>query len=179
MSVFAARYARAFAAVAQASQLDTVLARQQLQDFSDTLEGSRELREVLMNPSLPMAQKLKVVDAIAGRLGMEKPVRNFVAVMMDHQRLPEIGEILSNYGTIADEQGQITQAQIISARPLNEEDRRQLEAEAARLAGGNVQTTYSEDASLLGGAVIRIGSTVYDGSIQAQLNELRHLLANA
>lgn len=179
MSVFAARYARAFAAVAESSHLDTVLARQQLRDFADTFAGSHDLRETLMNPSLPTEQKLRVVDAIAARLGMAKPVRNFIAVIMGHQRLAELGEILSDYSTIADQQEGITQAQIISARPLNEEDRRQLETEAARLADGNVQITYSEDASLLGGAVIRIGSTVYDGSIQAQLNELRHRLANA
>ena len=179
MSVFAARYARAFAAVAEASHLDTVLARQQLRDFAETLAGSHDLRETLMNPSLPADGKLRVVDAIAARLGMAKPVRNFIAVIMGHQRLAELGEILSDYAVLADEQGGITQAQIISARSLNEEDRQQLEAEAARIAGGKVQTTYSEDASLLGGAVIRIGSTVYDGSIQAQLNELRHRLANA
>ena len=70
MSVVSLRYAHAFASVAASSHLDTAAAQQQLSDFSATLAGSRELREVLMNPSIPADQKLKVLDAIAGRIGM-------------------------------------------------------------------------------------------------------------
>ncbi len=62
-----------------------------------TLAGSRELREVLMNPSIATEQKLKVLDAIAGRIGMFPQVRNFIAVIMDHRRLAELNEILAEY----------------------------------------------------------------------------------
>ena len=59
MSVLSLRYAHAFASVAASSHLDTTAAQQQLNDFNGTLAGSRELREVLTNPSIATDQKLK------------------------------------------------------------------------------------------------------------------------
>jgi F-type H+-transporting ATPase subunit delta len=179
MSVLSLRYAHAFASVAASSHLDVAAAQQQLSDFSGTLAGSRELREVLMNPSIANDQKLKVLDAIAGRIGMFPQVRNFIAVIMDHQRLDELDEILTECHAVADDQSGLTEAEVTSARPLNDNDRAELEAQVAKLAGGRIRTTYSQDATLLGGAVVRIGSTVYDGSIRAQLQQLKQKLVNA
>jgi F-type H+-transporting ATPase subunit delta len=179
MSVLSLRYAHAFASVAAASHLDTAAVEGQLNDFSGTLAGSRELREVLMNPSIATEQKLKVLDAIATRIGMFAQVRNFIAVIMNHQRLNELGEILAEYHAIADERAGLAEAEITSAHPLNDQDRAELEAQVAKLAGGRVRATYHQDATLLGGAVVRIGSTVYDGSIRGQLQQLKHKLVNA
>jgi len=179
MSVLSLRYAHAFASVAAASHLNVATAQQQLSDFSGTLAGSRELREVLMNPSIANDQKLKVLDAIAGRIGMFPQVRNFIAVIMNHQRLDELDEILTEYHAVADDQSGLTEAEVTSARPLNDNDRAELEAQVVKLAGGRIRTTYSQDATLLGGAVVRIGSTVYDGSIRAQLQQLKQKLVNA
>jgi F-type H+-transporting ATPase subunit delta len=179
MSVLSLRYAHAFASVAAASHLNVAAAQQQLSDFSGTLAGSRELREVLMNPSIANDQKLKVLDAIAGRIGMFPQVRNFIAVIMNHQRLDELDEILTEYHAVADDQSGLTEAEVTSARPLNDNDRAELEAQVQKLAGGRIRTTYSQDATLLGGAVVRIGSTVYDGSIRAQLQQLKQKLVNA
>jgi F-type H+-transporting ATPase subunit delta len=179
MSVLALRYAHAFASVAASSHLDTSAAQQQLNDFSGTLAGSHELREVLMNPSIAKEQKLKVLDAIAGRIGMFAQVRNFLAVIIDHQRLAELNEILTEYHAVADERSGLCEAEITSARPLNADDRADLESQVAKLAGGHVRATYYQDAGLLGGVVVRIGSTVYDGSIRAQLRQLKQKLINA
>jgi F-type H+-transporting ATPase subunit delta len=179
MSVLSLRYAHAFASVTAASHLDTAAAQQQLADFSGTLAGSHDLREVLMNPSIANDQKLKVLDAIAKRIGMFPQVRNFVAVIMEHQRLPELDEILAEYHLVVDEQSNLAEAEITSAHPLNDQDRAELEAQVAKLVGGRVRATYHQDATLLGGAVVRIGSTVYDGSIRAQLQQLKQKLANA
>jgi F-type H+-transporting ATPase subunit delta len=179
MSVLSLRYAHAFAAVAASANLDAAAAEQQLGDFGGTLAGSHDLREVLMNPSIPNEQKLKVLDAIAARIGMFPQVRNFIAVIMHHQRLGELNEILSEYHLVADEQSHVAEAEITSARPLNDQDRAELEAQVVKLAGGRVRATYFQDATLLGGAVVRLGSTVYDGSIRAQLQQLKQKLLNA
>ena len=179
MSVVSLRYAHAFAAVVAAKQLDGNAAQQQLNDFAQTFAGSQELREVLMNPSIPSAQKLKVLDAIAPRIGMFPQVRNFIAVIMEHQRLDEFSEILAEYHAIADEQSHMAEAEITSAHPLNDQDRAELEAQVAKLAGGRIRATYRQDPSLLGGAVVRIGSTIYDGSIRAQFQQLKQKLVNA
>jgi F-type H+-transporting ATPase subunit delta len=179
MSVISLRYAHALASVVASKKLDAAAARQQLDDFAQTLAGSRELREVLMNPSIANPQKLKVLDAIAGRIGMSPEVRNFVAVVMDHSRLAALDEMVAEFAAVSDEQAGLADVEITSARALNDEDRVALEARVAELAGGRVRATYREDDTLLGGAVVRIGSTVYDGSIRAQLMQLKQRLMNA
>jgi F-type H+-transporting ATPase subunit delta len=179
MAVFAPRYATAFAQVVAAKNLDVAAAQQQLADFAATLHGSPDLHEVLLNPSIPEDQKLRLLDAIAGRIGMFREVRNFVAVIMDHHRLGSLDEIVAEYALVADEGSGIAEADITSAHPLNEEDRATLEAQVAKLAGGRVRASYHEDSTLLGGAVVKIGSTVYDGSVKAQLQQLKERLITA
>jgi F-type H+-transporting ATPase subunit delta len=179
MSVIALRYAHAFAAVVQSQKIDSNTAQQQLRDFSDTFQGSHELQEVLMNPAIAGDQKLKVLDAIAAKIGMLPQVRNFVAVIMDHQRLAELNEILDEYHAVADEESGLAEAEITSAHALQDGDRAELEAQVAKLVGGRVRATYRQDPSLLGGAVVRVGSTVYDGSLRAQLEQLKQRLVSA
>ncbi|MCU1321753.1 MAG: synthase delta subunit [Acidobacteriaceae bacterium] len=179
MSVLSLRYAHALASVASAQKLDSTAALQQLNDFAETLAGSSELHEVFVNPSISASQKLKVLDAIAGKIGMFPQVRNFVAVVMDHGRLSELTGMVAEYATVSDENAGLAEAEITSAHALNDEDRAQLEAQVAKLAGSRIRATYSEDKSLLGGAVVRIGSTVYDGSLRAQLDQLKQKLVNA
>jgi F-type H+-transporting ATPase subunit delta len=174
------RYARALAAVVSSQKLNVVATQNELSDFVETLAASAELREVLENPSIPEAQKLRVLDAIAVKAGMSRTVRNFIAVIADHQRLHELGEMVASFATILDEQGSVAEAQIVSAHTLDEDSRNLLESEIAKLTGlGKVNATYSEDASLLGGAVVTIGSTVYDGSIRAQLAQMKDRLISA
>jgi F-type H+-transporting ATPase subunit delta len=179
MATSAPRYARAFAQVASANHLDSDAALGQMRAFADLVAGNRELREALTNPSVVAEQKLKVVDALAPRLGMMPQVRNFIAVVMKHERLGELNEIIEEYSTLADKEAGMVEAQIASARPLAPQDRAELEAQVSRMAGGPVRTTYIEDASLLGGAVIRIGSTVYDGSLKTQLADIKRRLVSA
>lgn len=179
MAVFAPRYARAFAAVAASTHMDVAAAEGQLREFAETVAESHNLREVLVNPSIPNEQKLRLLDAIAGRLGMVREVRNFLAVIIEHDRLSALDEILSEYHDLADSASGFAEAEITSAFPLTDEDRSELEAQAAKLAGRAIKATYAQDASLLGGAVVRIGSTVYDGSLRSQLAEMKRRLVTA
>lgn len=177
MAVFTLRYARAFQQVATSQHLDGDQVRQQLADFNATFADSRELREFLQNPALPQTDKLKVLDAVAQRVGMEKAVRNFIAVLMDHGRLSSLAEIASEYGSIADEANGIFEAEIVSAKQLTQAERELLQGKAGELAGGKVRVTWTEDEALIGGATIRIGSSVYDGSVRGQLQHMKQHLA--
>ena len=179
MSVVTLRYAHAFGDVALAANLDPAATQQQLRDFADSYSGSAELREFLMNPSIDVADRLRIVDTICDRIGMYPQVRNFIKVITTHERLNELNEILAEYSSVVDVETKVSEADVTTARPLNDADRADLEACIATLAGGSVRTTYHEDSALLGGAVVRIGSTVYDGSVRAQLQQLKQRLINA
>ena len=180
MAVVDLRYARALAAVLSDQKLDLIAAQGQLNDFANLLAESVELREVLQNPSIPESEKLKVLDALAPRLGLSRPIRNFIAVLTHHQRLHELPQMITAYASIADENTGIADVEITSARPLDDANRRLLEQQVAKLVGEpRVQATYHEDPSLLGGAIVKLGSTVYDGSVRAQLEQMRQRLATA
>lgn len=178
-TVFAPRYAHAFASVAASAGLDVAAAQTQMKDFAATLDSSHELREILADPSVPNDQKLSVLDALAERMGMYREVRNFVAVIMDHGRLGEFKEIVAAYDRVADTNAGLADAEITSAYELNGDDRAELETQVAKLAGSRVRVAYKQDAALLGGAVVRIGSKVYDGSVRTQLEQLKQTLAGA
>ena len=179
MAAFAPRYAHALASVVASARLDPATALQQLYDFAGTVDGSRELKELLIDPSFPHDQKLKVLDAISQKMGLYREIRNFFAVVVDHHRLHELNEIVAEYAIVADENTGTAEAEIVSANALNDQDRIALEAQVAKLAGSKVRVTYTQDAGLLGGAIVKIGSTVYDGSIKGQLEKMKKRLVNA
>ena len=174
------RYARALSTVVSSQNLDTLAIQSQLQDFSDTLQISTELREALENPSIPEPQKLKILDAIASNTGMSKTVRNFIAVITHNQRLHQLDEMIAAYAAISDAVSSVAEATIVSAYAIDKANRDLLENKISELTGlKQVHATYTEDATLLGGAVVTVGSTVYDGSIRAQLQKLKERLIKA
>jgi F-type H+-transporting ATPase subunit delta len=175
----APRYARAFAEVSEAGKLDFQKAEQQLRDFADAISVSHELREFLESPSIEMPRKLKVVDALAPRIGMYPQVRNFVAVILEHRRLGELNQIIEEYHGISDTLSGITEARITSARALDPAARSELEDQITKLTGGPIRVSYAENANLLGGVVVEIGSTIYDGSLRTQLDQMKTKLVNA
>ncbi len=173
MDAFALQYAHALADVVLADKLDTKAIDQQLQDFQSTWTDSRQLREVFQNPSIQLETKLKVLDAMVPRIGMMKQVRNFVALLLQNDRIHAVEPIVDNYREEINRRLRISEAEITSVRELNAEERSKIEAKAAALAGLEIRAIYRQDASLLGGVVLRIGDTVYDGSVRGRLEELR------
>jgi len=180
MAVVDSRYARAFAAVVSAQKIDAKVAEGQLQDFAAALESSAELREILQDPSITEDQKLGVLDGLAKRIGMFPAVRNFVAVITHHNRLSELGAIVAAYHALADEAADVLEVEIVSAHPLEAGTRAILEQQITKLSEGQrVNAAYRVDSALLGGAVVRIGSTVYDGSVRGQLQQLKQKMIAA
>ena len=180
MAVVDLRYARALDEVVVEQNLSRTAVASQLRDFQTTFADSPALREIFENPSIAEDQKLRVLDAIGSRIGMDRTVRNFVAVVMRHGRLGELPEIVEAYLERADQDTGVAEAEVTSARPLDAEGKRTLEESIARLTGGSsVRAIYREDPLLLGGAVIRVGSTVYDGSVRGQLEQMRQRMVSA
>ena len=179
MSIFAARYARALADVVLEAKLNPAEVLQQLEDFVATFAGSKELREVLLNPSLPTAKRVAILDAVNRRIGCGPKVRNFLAVLISRERLAALSEIVEEYRLEMNRRLQISDAEVLTARPLQEQERAKLEREVAELAGTRVNATFLEDKSLIGGAIVRIGSTIYDGSVRGRLERLRERLVSS
>jgi F-type H+-transporting ATPase subunit delta len=179
MSAFAARYARAFADVVLDTKLDTADVEQQLTDFAATFAASKDLREVLLNPSIPTAKRVSVLDKVNSRIGCGPKVRNFLAVLISHERLAALSEVIEEFRLEMNRRLSISDAEVVTARLLQDQERAKLEREVAELAGTRVNATFRQDKSLIGGAIVRIGSTIYDGSVRGRLERLKErLVAN-
>jgi F-type H+-transporting ATPase subunit delta len=180
MAVFAARYARALADVVLNAKLNTTEVEQQLEDFAATFAGSKDLRELLLNPSISAQKRVAILDKINSRVGCGSQVRNFLAVLIRHERLGALGEILEEYRLEMNRRLSISDAEVVTARPLENQERAELEGQVAVLAGHNkVNATFREDKSLIGGAIVRIGSTIYDGSVRGRLERLKERLVSS
>ncbi len=171
------RYARALVEAAAEMKLDSHVVMQQLCTLVDLVNGSPELRRVWENPAIPAEQKRRLLDAIAAREGTSKAVRNFVAILIDHRRIAALPEIAKQVELEMDRRLGLAEAEVTSARELSAEERRELEAQMERLTGKKVRARYATDGKLLGGAVVRLGSTIYDGSVRGQLQKMKEQLS--
>ena len=177
-SALANRYARALVEVVTkqgaAGTPEAVIG--QLAAFQDVFRGSAELRSVLLSPAVPPAKKKSIIAGLGARVGLDQVARNFLYVVADHRRLSLLGEMLAAVQSLLDEQRGVVRAEVTTAQPAVEEDRRALTARLAQKTGHSVQTRFQTDPGLLGGAVVRIGSTIYDGSLRGQLGALQRRL---
>ncbi len=151
--------------------------RKQLEDFGAAYAESAELRSVLSSPAVELAAKHGVIEKLATRMGASRIVRNFLFVVVDNQRTHMLPEILHTFeGVIRQRQG-VAEAEVSSAAELTAPQKTQLQQTLERLTGRKIQAKYSLDPALLGGAVVRIGDTIYDGSVRNRLNQMRAQLA--
>ena len=177
MASVASIYARAFADVVLDERLDANRAIGGLRRISALAEESMELRRVWENPAVPVEQKRGLLDAIVRREGIEKPVRNLVAVLIDHRRVQFLERIAQQLQKELDARLGFAEAQITSARELGDAEKRALEERIEKVTGRKVRARFRLDASLLGGAVVRVGSTIYDGSVKGQLERIKEAIS--
>jgi F-type H+-transporting ATPase subunit delta len=178
MASVAGTYARAFADVVLGSHLDADRSIAALRAIASLLAESPELRRVWENPAIPAEQKRRVLDVIAERDEISKQVRNLVAVLIDHRRIHFLEPIIRQLEKELDARLGFAEAEITSARALGDAEKREFEAQVGKLTGKKVRARYGEDASLLGGAVVRVGSTIYDGSVKGQLERLKEAISS-
>jgi F-type H+-transporting ATPase subunit delta len=170
-------YARAFADVVLANRLDAAKSLAETQQIAALVRDNKNLREVWETPSIPAEQKRAVLDAIVKRVGISAPVRNFVAVIMDKGRMKFLNDIVEQFGHELNHRLGFADAEITTVRDLSADERSDLERDLAQITGKKIKARYAQDQNILGGAIARVGSTVFDGSVKGQLERMRRLLA--
>jgi F-type H+-transporting ATPase subunit delta len=152
-------------------------ARKQLEDFRAAYEESAELRNVLASPAIAREVKHGVIEKLITRMGASRIIRNFLLVMSDNQRVRLLPEIVHTFEQVLGQRQGVAEAKIVSATEMTEKQKIELVSRLERLSGKKIQAKYSLEPALLGGAVVRIGDTIFDGSVRNQLNQLRARLA--
>jgi F-type H+-transporting ATPase subunit delta len=169
-------YAAALADVAVEQHSSETL-KKELAAFAGMFAASADLRNFLETPAVDRAGKQKVIEALVTRMGASKELRNFLFVIVENQRaalLPEIARAFD--AELLDRLG-MAEAEVTSTRELTAEQKTELDKALEGLTGKKIETRYRVDAALLGGTVVRVGSTIYDGSVRAQLERLGARLA--
>jgi F-type H+-transporting ATPase subunit delta len=178
MSIVANRYARAFTDVIFDQKLDSTAVLGQVRVFVDLMHENSALRKVWENPAIPAEQKRNLLDALVSKVGSARQVRNFLAVLIDHHRIHQLDEIFRAFERELHERLGLAEAEVVSSRTLSDEEKRALENEIGKLTGKRVLAKYNTDATLLGGALVKIGSTIYDGSVRGQLQKMKEQLSS-
>jgi F-type H+-transporting ATPase subunit delta len=171
----AGRYARALLDVVikegNPEQVD-----QELAAFASLFAGNSELQKALANPAVPVAAKRKVVEGLVTRARPTAALGKLLLMLADRDRLGLVPELAAVYHERLMEHQQVISAQVTTAVPLSAERVAQFEQRIAAATGRRVTMTASVDPSLIGGAVARVGSIVYDGSIATQLSKIKERL---
>jgi F-type H+-transporting ATPase subunit delta len=150
--------------------------RSGLAAFIDVFSSSGDLRIFLESPAVNRELKQKVLATLASRMGLDAAVRNFTYLIVDHRRTHMLREVQRAFEEELNGRLGIAEVDVTSARELTSVEKQELIVVLERRTGKRIQARFDHDTALLGGAVVRIGSTIYDGSVREQLLRLRERL---
>jgi F-type H+-transporting ATPase subunit delta len=170
------RYARALADVIAETE-GYRRALDELAAFGAVRHESPDLGNVFEAPAVPLTAKLRVLDAILGRMGMSLAVSNFLRVLVKNYRMAHFEEIYQAFRRIANQRLGIVAVKITSAADLDQGQRDAMATRFRDLTGKQVEFEFHLDPDLVGGLRAQVGSTVYDGSVRGALSRFKEQLA--
>lgn len=177
VETIARRYGAALAdVVTKSGETETV--KSELYAWETLMSSNAELRTVFANPAIVHQDKESILEKLITKTAPGRTTANFLRVLLRNGRLAELGEINKRFTAELEERGGNLVARVTSARELGEGEKAELIANLAKLTGKRVRPAYVVDAGIIGGVVTQIGSTVYDGSVRTQLDNLREELVN-
>jgi F-type H+-transporting ATPase subunit delta len=173
------RYARALFDVAL-KEADLQQVGRDLAAFAGIVTGHETLSRALSNPAIPASKKRAVVSRLLASAGAVTPVvSKLLLLLAERDRLGLLPDIVAAYQNRLMEHANVVRAELVTAVPLGAERVAAVREGLARATGRQVQLEAKVDASIIGGAVARIGSTVYDGSVTTQLQKMKERLTAA
>jgi F-type H+-transporting ATPase subunit delta len=174
-STIAKRYARAFFEIAKEDdKYETYY--NELTLFSSILRDNQNLQDLFLNPVFDQHGKKAVVNSILEKINISQTTANFLKLLVDKQRIVVLPEIENAYRQLMDDVLKRTRVTVKTAFPLTPDLAGKLRDRFEEMTGKKIEMAISEDASLLGGVIVGVGDTLYDGSLKTQLHNIRNLL---
>ena len=173
----AGRYARALFDITLAEQRDLTEANRQLTDLARLFSETAALARVLTNPAIPAPRKRAVVEQLLARAGTLQPaVSKLLLLLADRDRLALVPEIAQAFENRLMDHQKVVRAEVVTAIDLPPDRIAALKSTLAAATGRDVRLATRVDPDIIGGAIARIGSTVYDGSVTRQLARIKETL---
>ena len=177
VETIARRYAGALAdVVTKTNETETIKA--ELKTWEQMIAGNAELNYAFANPAIQHSDKERVLESLLQKSGPSKTTANFLRVLLRNSRLTDLRAINERFDAELEERSGVAAAQVTSARELGENERNELKANLEKLTGKQVKLDFDINEAIIGGIVTRVGSTVYDGSVRTQLENLKEELIN-
>jgi len=176
LQTVARRYATALADVAIERREEREV-QNELDQWAEMIEGHPQLKEVFANPTIVYDHKRKVLEDLISRTRVRETTASFLRVLLKNQRLSQLRAIAERFGQVLDERGGLVAAHVTTARPLPEDLKNSLHETLVTATGRKVRLSFTTDETIIGGLVARIGSTIFDGSVQSQLDRLANEMA--
>ena len=171
----ARRYARALFDIGrEEGQLRRVLA--ELEEFGKALAGSPALREVMEADDVSRLDKNAALDGTLAKSGFLPSTKSFLSLLIEKGRMDVLPQILVALRRMVEEFEGIERVEVVVPMPLSGTQRDLLQTVLERRTGKKVVLEETVDPAVLGGLVVRVGSTVYDGSVRTQIQEIRENL---
>ena len=170
----ARRYAEAFFSIARSNnKIDEY--EQDLEKVVQTLDATENLKDYMAHLLIPAANKKDVVDKIFAEQ-VSPMTMNFFKLVIDKRRQNYMEMIFGEYKEMADASRNITKADLITARAISEEEVNVFAQKLSATTGRTVKLNVILDASLLGGAKVKLGDQVIDGSVAKKLEKMKDML---
>jgi len=167
----AGRYATALFDLARDQrQIESV--GKSLEALSQALVDSKDFAELIESPLVSRGEAGKAFGAIAPQIGLDQITSNFLAVLAKNGRKNQLRPVIRSFRRLAAEHRGETVAEVVTARPLNDDQIAQLKQQLRTRAGRDVNIDAHVDTSILGGIVVKLGSQQIDASIRTKLNRL-------
>lgn len=173
---FARPYARALIEVAGSAQAASAI-RGELLRFEKALAESEELRSVYANPAVEQSAKIAVTQSIAKRMKLSELATRMLEVLVRSHRINDLAAILAAVSEYVNKALGVAVAEVRSAKNLTPDEMQELAATLSKKVGKKVELDVRTDPALLGGFVVKIGSTVWDSSVAGKINKFRESLA--
>lgn len=171
----ARRYAKALLLIGKGDgQADAYMG--ELDGFAQLLEKEKSFGQVLSNPLYTIADRKKVLQSVIGKLKLSKVMQSFLYLLFDKGRIGFLSDINQFYQKLADDLKGIAKASLTSATKLSDETIEKIRKTLSKRTGKEIILEVEQDPGLIGGIVTRIGDLVLDGSIKAQLLNMRESL---
>ena len=168
----ARRYARALFDLAKEAD-QVAVTREELAKVQEVLSVSPELRNALYRPTYPLSELCAAMRSVTTRLALNKTTQDFCSVLIESGRMRYFPEICAEFTQLVDQaQGRVA-GEIITASSIDDSQVERLRQVLSERTGLDVQLSVQVEPSLLGGVIAKVGDLVFDGSLRAQLNQLR------
>lgn len=172
------RYAKAFFEIAaNEKKLEEFYA--ELSSFSSMITQNKALKEFLDNPIIEQDNKKAVVEKLISKLKFSNLTVNFIKLLVDKKRIDALPDIETCYRQLMDEALKTVRINVKTAFPMSGKMQEFITSNMEKITGRKAEITVETVPDLLGGVVIGVGDTLYDGSVRTQLNNMRNLLGEA